>query len=118
MDAADLRLFEAVARSGGMGRAAAELHTVQSNVTARVKALEAELGTALFIRHSRGVTLAPGGHRLLPYAFRIAKLLAEAKRAVADDGAARGPLVLGSLETASALRLPRILAPIPNLAWR
>ena len=34
MDAHDLRVFEAVARLGGMGRAAAELNTVQSNVTA------------------------------------------------------------------------------------
>ena len=57
MDAADLRVFEAVARHGGMSRAAAELHTVQSNVTARIRQLEEELGTALFQRHSRGVTL-------------------------------------------------------------
>jgi DNA-binding transcriptional LysR family regulator len=40
MDAGDLRVFEAVARLGGMNRAAAELNTVQSNVTARVRQLE------------------------------------------------------------------------------
>ena len=45
MDAADLRVFEAVARLGGMSRAAAELNTVQSNVTARIRRLEGELGT-------------------------------------------------------------------------
>ncbi len=110
MDSSELRVFEAVARAGGMGRAAAALNTVQSNVTARVRALEDELGATLFVRHSRGVSLTPAGRRLLPYAGRIATLLVEARRAVADDGAARGPLVLGSLETASALRLPRILA--------
>jgi LysR family transcriptional regulator, cell division regulator len=37
MDAGDLRIFEAVARLGGMNRAAAELNTVQSNVTARIR---------------------------------------------------------------------------------
>lgn len=110
MDASDLKVFAAVARTSGMGRAAAELNTVQSNVTARVRALEDGLGAALFVRHSRGVSLTPAGRRLLPYATRVANLFAEARRAVADDGAARGPLVLGSLETASALRLPRILA--------
>src|SRR5690348_9151544 len=47
MDASDLRVFEAVARLGGMNRAAAELNTVQSNVTARIRALEDELGTPL-----------------------------------------------------------------------
>jgi DNA-binding transcriptional LysR family regulator len=36
MDASDLKMFEAVARLGGIGRAALELNTVQSNVTARV----------------------------------------------------------------------------------
>ncbi len=40
MDAGDLRVFEAVARLGGMNRAAAELNTVQSNVTARIRQLE------------------------------------------------------------------------------
>ena len=62
MDTGDLKVFEAVARLGGMNRAAAELNTVQSNVTARIKALEADLGCVLFERHARGVslTLRPG----------------------------------------------------------
>ena len=37
MDASDLKFFEAVARLGGMNRAAAELNTVQSNVTSRIQ---------------------------------------------------------------------------------
>jgi DNA-binding transcriptional LysR family regulator len=110
MDMADLRVFEAVARLGGMSRAAGELHTVQSNVTARIRLLEEELGTPLFERNSRGVALTAAGRRLLPYAGRAARLLAEARRAVADDGHPRGPLVIGSLETTAGLRLPALLA--------
>src|SRR4051794_14808692 len=110
MDAGDLRVFEAVARLGGMNRAAAELHTVQSNVTARIQQLEVELGSALFQRNNRGVLLTPAGRRLLPYAGRIASLIADAKRAVADDGNPKGPLVIGSLETTAGLRLPGVLA--------
>jgi DNA-binding transcriptional LysR family regulator len=109
MDAADLKVFEAVARCGGMNKAAAELNTVQSNVTARVRLLEAELGTPLFERHSRGVSLTPAGHRLLPYAGRVARLLEDARRAAADDGTPAGPLVIGSLETTAALRLSPLL---------
>src|SRR5687767_9375302 len=105
MDAADLRIFEAVARLGGMSRAAAELNTVQSNVTARVRALEDELGTPLFARHSRGVTLTPAGMRLLPYAARLRHLLEDARRVVADDGTPRGALTIGTLETTAAMRL-------------
>lgn len=110
MDAGDLRVFEAVARLGGMNRAAAELSTVQSNVTARIRLLEEALGVPLFHRHSRGVALTDAGRRLLPYAVRVMQLLEEARRAVADDGRPKGALTLGSLETTTALRLPPILA--------
>src|SRR5919106_4674574 len=109
MDAADLRVFEAVARLGGMSRAAAELHTVQSNVTARVRLLEEGLGTPLFCRHSRGVALTPAGRRLLPYASRVRAILEEARRAVEDDGRPTGPLTLGSLQTTASLRLSPVL---------
>jgi LysR family transcriptional regulator, cell division regulator len=110
MDAADLRVFETVARQGGMSRAAAELNTVQSNVTARIRQLEDELGTALFERHSRGVTLTAAGRRLLPYAARAQRLLADARRAAIDDGTPKGELTVGSLETTAALRLSPVLS--------
>lgn len=109
MDAADLKLFAAVAQSGGMNRAADVLNTVQSNVTARVRALEAEIGCALFDRHSRGVTLTAAGRRLLPYADSILKMLDEAVRTARDDGEPAGALTLGSLETTAALRLAPVL---------
>ena len=110
MDTPELKVFEAVARTGGMNRAAAELHTVQSNVTARIKALEDELGCPLFERHSRGVALTAAGQRLLPYARRVAWLLDDAARATRDDGQPRGPLTIGSLETTAALRLSPLFA--------
>lgn len=110
MDSADLRVFEAVARLGVMGRAAAELNTVQSNVTARIRALEESLGCRLFERHASGVTLTDQGRRLLPYARSIPRLLQDAARAVRDDGVPRGRLVIGSLETTAALRLVPLLA--------
>ncbi len=110
MDSADLRIFEAVARLGGMNRAAAELHTVQSNVTTRVRLLEEELEVPLFHRHPRGVALTAAGHRLLPYANRVGHLLEDARRAVKDDGTPKGLLTIGSLETTAALRLSPVLA--------
>jgi LysR family transcriptional regulator, cell division regulator len=106
----DLLTFSAVARNGGITRAAEELNTVQSNVTQRVKALEAEIGTALFERHSRGMTLTGAGRRLLPYAQRMAALSREALLAARDDGEPKGPLNIGSMETTAAVRLPTLLA--------
>lgn len=109
MDVADLKVFEAVARHGSMNRAAVELHTVQSNVTARIRSLEQEVGVPLFQRHVRGVSVTPAGRRMLPYATRIAKLMVEARTAALDEGPPSGPLSLGTLETTAALRLSPIL---------
>jgi DNA-binding transcriptional LysR family regulator len=83
---------------------------VQSNVTQRVKALEAEIGTPLFERHSRGMTLTGAGKRLLPYAQRMTALSREAVLAARDDGEPKGPLAIGSMETTAAVRLPPLLA--------
>ena len=110
MDAKDLVTFETVARLGGMGRAARELNTVQSNVTQRVRRLEEALGVTLFARSRAGARLTAAGERLMPYATRIGVLLEEATRAARDDGAPNGTLTVGSLETTAALRLSPLLA--------
>ncbi|WP_368516547.1 LysR family transcriptional regulator [Rhizobium sp.] len=110
MDVSDLKVFEAVSRHGSMNRAAQELHTVQSNVTARIRALEEELGVSLFQRHARGVSTTPAGQRILPFVGRITKLLADARTAAKDDGEPGGTLSLGSLETTTALRLSPLLS--------
>jgi DNA-binding transcriptional LysR family regulator len=110
MDLTDLKVFEAVARHGSMNRAAAELNTVQSNVTARVRALELELGVPLFERHPRGVTITPAGSRMLPFSICISRMVSDAKAAARDDGIPNGVLEVGTLETTAALRLPSVLA--------
>jgi len=110
MDANDLAFFSAVAQAGGITKAARTLNTVQSNVTQRIRLLETELGVPLFHRHSRGVTLTRAGAQLLPYAERIHHLIAEAKQAAVDGPVPRGRLAIGALETATAVRLPPVLA--------
>ncbi len=109
MDLVTLTTFSAVARLGSVSGAAQELHTVQSNVTARMKQLESDLGVTLFTRHSRGVTLTGAGNRLLAYAQRFSALAAEAEAAVRDDGSVHGALRIGSMETTAAVRLPAVL---------
>src|SRR5262249_44968968 len=101
----------AVARLGGMGRAARALNTVQSNVTQRVRRLEDSLGVALFDRSRAGASLTAAGRRLMPYAARVDALLEEAGRAVRDARPRRGTLAVGALETTAALRLSPRLAP-------
>jgi len=109
LDLAALHIFKTVAEEGGITRAAAKLHRVQSNVTTRVKQLEASLGTPLFLRQSRKLVLSPEGRTLLAYADQLLRLSSEAQ-AVVQGGAPRGTLRLGTLESTAASRLPPILS--------
>jgi DNA-binding transcriptional LysR family regulator len=109
MDLAALRIFKAVVEHGGINRAAARLHRVPSNVTTRVRQLEEELGTKLFLRAGRRLALSAEGRRLLTYADRLLRLSAEAEAAM-RNGAPRGSLRLGALESTSATRLPPVLS--------
>jgi len=109
IDLAALEIFKAVAEQGGITKAAARLHRVQSNVTTRVKQLEERLGTTLFLRQHRRLVLSAEGKVLLAYADRLLDLSAEAEAALHSD-VPRGTLALGALESVAATRLPPILA--------
>ncbi|WP_433746400.1 LysR family transcriptional regulator [Paenibacillus amylolyticus] len=110
MESGDLRIFQCVAQEGNLTKAAAKLGYVQSNVTARIRHLEAEVGTTLFIRHNRGMTLSPAGKMLLTYADKIIGLLNDASKALRATSTPSGPLRIGSTQTAAAVRLPELFA--------
>lgn len=110
LDLQALRIFKAVADEASVTRAAAQLHYVQSNVTTRLRQLEAELGIPLFNRVNGRLVITPAGTKLRGYAERLLRLADEAKRSVTSDGVPRGPLAIGSMETTAAVRLPRLLA--------
>ncbi len=110
MEIRDLKIFLSVAENSSISKAANELHYVQSNVTARIKYLEAQLSAVLFYRKSKGVELTASGHVLLDYARRIICLAKEANDAVSDQGEPQGKLTIGTMETTAAVRLPTMLA--------
>src|SRR5262245_62131553 len=105
MDLGDLDIFRTVVQAGGISRAAEKLNRVQSNVTTRVRQLEADLGVQLFIREGKRLHLTSEGKLLLDYADRLLGLASEAREAV-RDAKPRGLLRLGAMESTSALRLP------------
>jgi DNA-binding transcriptional LysR family regulator len=109
MELVELRIFKAVAEQGGITRAAAALHRVQSNVTTRLKQLEQRLGTRLFHRQGRRLVLSSEGRLLLAYAERLLRLSAEAQAALKGH-APHGVLKIGALESTAATRLPAVLA--------
>lgn len=109
MDLIALQIFKTVAEQGGITRAAAKLHRVQSNVTTRVKQLEERLGTKLFLRQNRRLVLSAEGQLLLAYADQLLRLSSEAEAAL-RSGMPRGTFRIGALESTAGTRLPPILS--------
>jgi DNA-binding transcriptional LysR family regulator len=109
MDLVELQIFKTVAELGGITKAAAALHRVQSNVTTRVQQLEQRLGTKLFHRQGRKLVLSSEGKLLLTYADRLLRLSSEAHAALKGHGP-HGVFRLGTLESTAATRLPPVLA--------
>ena len=108
MEFKDLEIFQTVAEKGTITEAAKELNYVQSNITSRIKKLEAEMNTPLFNRHRRGMTLTPEGKKLLEYSEKIMLLKKEMKKAVQSKNEPSGKLEIGTIET--VFQLPNILA--------
>jgi DNA-binding transcriptional LysR family regulator len=107
----DLPVFLAVARLGNMTRAAAVLHTVQSNVTARIKRLEDEIGATLIVRGSRKLRLTAEGEALMPFALRLEELFRDINGHFRGDEEPRtGSLRIGAIETFAASRLVGLIA--------
>ncbi|MCI0752914.1 LysR family transcriptional regulator [Teichococcus vastitatis] len=110
MELKQLRCFLAVADASNFGRAARTLNMLPSALGRQVRLLEEELGTPLFHRTTRQVTLAPAGAALLPEARAILDRAAGAAcliRALSADGA---PLRIGAIDSAAAGLLPEPLA--------
>ncbi|WP_374712301.1 LysR family transcriptional regulator [Symbiobacterium terraclitae] len=78
-----LKALVTVVRHNGVVRASKVMHLAQSSVTARIRALEDELGVSLFDRNGRHLTLTAYGETLLPYAERITAIADEAESVIA-----------------------------------
>lgn len=110
MDLHALKVFQLVAQMGSISSAARELNFAQSNITTKIQQLENHLQTTLFYRNNRGTILTPKGKMLLTYSEKIFQLIEETSKVMKDDETPKGPLIIGSMETTAAVRLPSILS--------
>lgn len=88
MSLSQIRYFVAVAEEGNVGRAAQRLHVAQPPVSRQIRALEHEIGTPLFERTPRGMSLLPPGRVFLAHAREV---LAAVDRAVVATRAENAP---------------------------
>ena len=113
-----LRAFHAVAQTGGVGRAADQLHLTQPAITSRIKALEAVLGVELFDR-AGGMALTSRGHALYGYAEQYLTLNSLVARDVMSEAGYDGLCRIGVSETIVQSWLPDFIRTLrgkfPNL---
>ena len=105
----NLATFIKVARLGSFHAAAQQLHASQPAISARIIALEEELGVKLFSRDKSGTQITAWGNQLLPYAEKLLAISQEMKAQVSQDKPQKGTLRIGIADTLAHLWLSSLL---------
>lgn len=102
-----LDVFLRVAEMGSFSGAAESLLMTQSAVSHHIRDLERHLGSQLFERNQRGVTLTESGKKLRHYGLQIADLIATAEQEITDlSQIESGEVYVGSTPGIGATLLP------------
>jgi DNA-binding transcriptional LysR family regulator len=109
MEVRQLQIFRILSEELNFTRTAEKVHTVQSNVTAQIRALEDELGVPLFDRLGRRVSLTDAGRRFQPFVEKALTAMEQGQRVIQAGTEPSGPLRVGSPESILTYRLPPIL---------
>ncbi len=105
-----LRYFEAAARLGHFGKAAAECAVTQPALSMQIKELEEELGASLFERRPGEIVLTPLGREIAAQASRILLAASDLAALAKHRGQVlSGPLTLGIIPTLAPYILPELL---------
>lgn len=112
-----LRAFEAVGKHLSFSKAADELAVSQSAVSHHIKHLEDELGSALFVRQTRSISLTPTGVAYLAVVRQAFDLIATGTRAARVP--ARAPVRVSLLSSFASnwlmQRLGRFSSAYPDI---
>lgn len=122
MDTGLLKAFLEVHRTRHFGRAAANLFLSQSAVSARIRQLEEELGTHLFVRQRKHIELTPAGRKFLAFAENMLNTWNRARQEISVPEGMRSLLALAALPSLWDAFLEdwlrRLPSTLPDLALR
>lgn len=105
------RSFVAVLREGSLSGAARALGLTQPSIARHIDALEAVLGTRLFVRTQRGLSPTDAARALKPHADTLASASAALQRTASGQaGAVTGTVRISASEVVGVEHLPPILA--------
>lgn len=120
MDIRSLRYFIAVFEERSLSAAAKRCFVAQPSISATLAQLEDDLGTQLFVRHSKGVTPTDSGTQLYPHACRMISDMNTMRSMFADSSAplelsiSLAPFLSGALISQV---LKTLLEAIPGLTF-
>lgn len=115
MEIRQVQSFVHVARLGSFSMAAETMGYSQSAITVQIRLLEEELGTKLFDRMGKKVSLTPQGKRFLEHASRILYEMNRTIMAMNEDRELENPLHIGTIESLCTAKFPRILSQFHTL---
>ena len=111
MNTSQLECFVRVADTLSFQQTAEALHISQPAVSKQIAALEDELGSRLFTRTTRTVSLTPAGEMFLPDARNILRMTYHARQTVSETRQSHGHILrIGYSDTNELARLPAVLA--------
>lgn len=122
MDIELARTFLEIVSTGSFLRASQRLNVAHTTVSARIRALEQQLGRPLFVRNKAGASLTPAGERFLRYAPAFVQLWQVARHQIALPPGHRAVMTIGSeVSLAQPLLLNWVLwmrRSLPDVALR
>lgn len=111
MELRQIRSFLVLSEELHFGKAARRLFVAQPALSQHIRSLEDELGTLLFARTSRSVSLTEAGRAFVPHARRAMRALAEGKEEVSSvDVGTTGTVRVAFVSTAAVGLIPQLLA--------
>ena len=106
-----MRYFIAVAEARSISGGAASVSISQSAVTDAIRFIEAEIGSVLFLRHAKGVTLTREGQQFLRHARKIVDALNDIRSGIGHvEATIDGRLLIGATPIVTGYFLTDLLA--------
>lgn len=110
MNLKQLEAFVKVAEGGSFSKAAKDLFLTQPTVSAHIAALEKELGTRLFIRNTKEVTMSEDGQELYKYAKQMVDIECQIEeRFNVRDGIGKHSITIAASTIPAQYLIPRVL---------
>lgn len=109
MEIRNIITFVKAAEMKSFTKTASQLGYSQAAVTVQIKQLEDELGTQLFDRIGRSVSLTRAGEKFMPYALQLLKSMDDAVSFMKKEDEPSGVLRIGASSSFSAGMIPKLI---------